>query len=243
MAANLNAQPAHCSPMVEVTSDTLTLPLLRLLGTDMNAVASELPAKVDQAPQLFCNKPVIIDLGALQKADDVSVGLPLLVGLLRGCDMVPVGVRGGTEAQNEVARAMDLAILSAGSAKEWPTEQSIPKGSHQPVKAAATKTITAPVRSGQRVYARGGALVVLSHVSSGAEVMADGDIHIYGALRGRAFAGVKGNRSARIFCQALHAELIAISGRCRLNENLNADLQGKPAHIYLQDRTLKIKAL
>ncbi len=104
-------------------------------------------------------------------------------------------------------------------------------------------TITPPVRSGQRLYAQGGDLVELAPVSAGAELMADGHIHVYGPLRGRALAGVKGNADARIFCQDLRAELISVAGHYRVSENLDPALAGRPVQVRLQDGRLITEAL
>jgi septum site-determining protein MinC len=200
----------------------------------------------------------------------------MLVGLMRGYSMIPVGVRGGTAAQNEAAQAMELAILGdvfvqrsrpaskpKRSAAREPERGSVASRSSQsspgPAKAADTKResegaggqvgavafklVTRPVRSGQRVYAAGGDLSVVAAVSSGAELMADGNIHVYGALRGRAMAGMKGDVGARIFCQDLQAELISVAGHYRVSENIPAELKGAPVQIFLDKEVLRIERL
>lgn len=108
---------------------------------------------------------------------------------------------------------------------------------------AGSRMITRPVRSGQRVYAPVGDLVILSQVSSGAEVLAAGNIHVYGALRGRALAGVKGNRECRIFCHDLQAELVSVAGNYRISEHIEDSKRGKPVQIYLKDDALIIDEL
>jgi septum site-determining protein MinC len=242
--------PQHLSttdPQFELKAGTFTLPLLRLLGTDMDAVARQLSEKVAKAGGFFHNAPVVIDLKEVAGAD---VEFPLLVGLMRGHGMIPVGVRGGTQAQNRAAEALELAVL----ADSRPHRSEIPDGASraaEPVKAppppppapSATKLVSKPIRSGQRVYAPGGDLVVLAQVSSGAEIMADGHIHVYAALRGRALAGVKGNQEARIFCHDLQAELVSVAGHYRISENIDSRLRGRPVQIYLDDRTLHIEGL
>ena len=112
-----------------------------------------------------------------------------------------------------------------------------------PTFTASTTVVMRPVRSGQRIYAQGGDLVVLGQVSSGAEVMADGHIHVYAALRGRALAGLKGNHEARIFCQDLRAELISVAGHYRISENIDTRLSGHPVQVYLEDKILRIDLL
>jgi septum site-determining protein MinC len=108
---------------------------------------------------------------------------------------------------------------------------------------AAFTLVTRPVRSGQRVYAAGGDLSIIASVSSGAELMADGNIHVYGPLRGRALAGMKGNTDARIFCQDLQAELVSVAGHYRVSENIPSELRGVPVQIYLDQKILRIEKL
>ncbi len=243
MSASLNEDSAQPNPTVELKAGAFTLPLLRLLGTDMDAVANELSAKAAQTPQFFRDTPVVIDLKGLSKPD-ASVEFPILVGLLRGYGMIPVGIWGGTKAQVAAARGMELAILPDALVKTQPAAQSDGSKLAQPPTPTptVTKCVTRPVRSGQRVYAPGGDLVVFAHVSSGGEIMADGNLHVYGTLRGRAMAGVKGNEQAHIFCQAFQPELIAIAKRYRISDQFDAGLIGKATHVYLKDRKLRMEA-
>lgn len=115
-----------------------------------------------------------------------------------------------------------------------------------PMAAAAhkpTKVINRPVRSGQQVYAQGSDLIVMASVSEGAELLADGNIHVYGTLRGRALAGVKGNLGARVFCQSLDAELISIAGQFIMHDTVKGECWKKPAQVYLEEETLRIAPL
>jgi septum site-determining protein MinC len=243
----------------ELKAAAFTLPIIRLLGTDMDAVADQLGGKVDQAPDFFRNTPVVVDLSGLP-AGTGDVQFPLLVGLLRGYGMIPVGVRGGDAAQNEAAEAMELAILGdafvrkprASSAKPAPKQTRKPA---QPAPAVdkpqssegtpetVSLLVARPVRSGQRVYAAGGDLSVVAPVSSGAELMADGNIHVYGPLRGRALAGMKGDPKARIFCQDLQAELVSVAGHYRVSENIPPALKGVPVQVFLDQDILRIEKL
>nr|MDQ2693913.1 septum site-determining protein MinC [Pseudomonadota bacterium] len=113
----------------------------------------------------------------------------------------------------------------------------------RPAVASANKLISQPVRSGQQMYAPDGDLILLGTVNAGAEVLADGNIHIYGHLRGRALAGARGNREARIFCQSLEAELVSIAGRYRVFEEMDAEVRGTPTQIFLADDRLIIEPL
>ena len=258
MAANPKSSPGEPSPAFELKAAGFTLPVIRLLDGNMEAVAEQVGAKVEQAPDFFRNTPVVIDLSGFPEGAG-EVEFPLLVGLLRGYGMIPFGVRGGTKTQNASAEAMELAILGDAYARTGRPSGSAPNlpaaagsGTAPPVNAApdslrrATPTftlITRPVRSGQRIYAAGGDLSVVAPVSSGAELMADGNIHVYGPLRGRALAGMKGNSDARIFCQDLQAELVSVAGHYRVSENIPADLRGMPVQVYLDQKILRIERL
>lgn len=247
----------------ELRATTFTLPTLRLFGGDLGELSRFLETKIEQAPEFFRNAPVVVDLSHLP---EVALDFPLLVGLLRGLGLLPIGVRGGSEQHRETARLMDLAILSQGSrgpaaavaSKAGTAPSPVPAPpparpagerpaaaapSAAPLAGPAGRLVTRPVRSGQRLYAQGGDLVVLAPVSSGAELMADGNIHVYGVLRGRALAGVKGNADARIFCHDLRAELISVAGHYRVSENLDPALAGRPVQVRLQDGRLIIEAL
>ena len=243
MSAYPDSKAATDAPQFELKAATFTFPVLKLLGTDMDAVARQLTEKVEQAADFFHNAPVVVDLNEVA-AVDAHVEFPLLVGLMRGHGMVPVGVRGGTMVQNAAAEAMELAILADGARRQRDKPGQTPSAATvRPVAAEGTKVIDRPVRSGQRVYAPGGDLILLAQVSSGAEVMADGNIHVYAPLRGRALAGVKGNMDARIFCQNLQAELVSVAGHYRISENIDAQLKGHPVQIHLHERTLHIDSM
>lgn len=225
-------------PAFELKGSTFALPVLKLFNTDLEAISQELAEKLDKAPEFFQNAPVVIDLQDIGGQDSVT-NFALLVGLLRSNSLIPVGIRGGDAAQNEIATSLELAVLSQGI----PRRQAKPAGQNASSPMGRSRLVTQPVRSGQRVYAAGGDLVVLAQVSSGAEVFADGNIHVYAALRGRALAGVKGDTQARIFCQSLEAELVSIAGHYRVSDDLDDARRGQPAQLYLDKRRLRIAAL
>ena len=239
----------------ELKAATFTLPMIRLLGVDMDAVANQLEVKVDQAPDFFRNTPVVIDLSGLPPGAG-QIEFPLLVGLMRGFGMIPVGIRGGTNEQHEAAQAMELAILGDAFVRRHPPPREAPSqaaprppvtvpsaSAKEPVPPARQRLVIRPVRSGQRVYAPGGDLSVIAPVSNGAELMADGNIHVYGPLRGRAMAGMKGDTSARIFCQDLQAELISVAGHYRISENIPDDVKGVPVQIFLEEDVLRVEKI
>ncbi|MBK1695023.1 septum site-determining protein MinC [Chromatium weissei] len=250
----------------ELKAAGFTLPIIRVFDHNIEAIAARLTAKVEQAPDFFHNMPVVIDLSRFPSGASAVGGLPLLIGLLRGYGMIPFGVRGGTPEQNDAAEALGLALLRDSYVRaakittvnsetevdaddlQWQTTgsgvtRSEASTSRKPVNHQGSMLIKRPVRSGQRVYAAGGDLSIVAAVSSGAELMADGNIHVYGALRGRALAGMNGNLDARIFCQDLQAELVSIAGHYRVSENIPAEMQGFPVQIFLDQKILRIERL
>jgi septum site-determining protein MinC len=198
----------------------------------------------------------VIELGALPQ-DSATVAFPQLVGMLRGLGMIPVGVRGGSAKQNQAARAMELAVLGdstrAARAAESTTDRSepakAPPSADAPPEPPAAQgslgslLVDRPVRSGQRIYAAGGDLTVVGPVSSGAELMADGNIHVYGPLRGRVIAGLQGELGARIFCRDLQAELVSVAGHYRVSENIPPDLKGRSVQVFLDHEVLRIEPI
>ncbi|MEN8261318.1 MAG: septum site-determining protein MinC, partial [Pseudomonadota bacterium] len=228
MAVN-PTQSQKQKPAIELKSSSITIPVLRVLRADITAVTTQLSQKISQAPEFFRNAPIILDVHEIAGANG-KIDLKALVGRLRSEGMLPVGIRGGSEAQMKTARSLDLASLPDGGSEPKAAAAAQPAApAHE---ASSTRLVTQPIRSGQRVYAAGD-LVILAQVSAGAEIMADGNIHVYGTLRGRALAGIKGNTECRIFCSDLQAELVSISGHYRISEDIDNSLRGTPVQIYL----------
>ncbi len=233
------------SPAIEIKSGAVNLPILKLLTDDMEAISVQLKKKIAQAPDFFRNAPMAIDLHGLEEVD-ADIDFQVLVRVMRGCGLIPVGVCGAANRYIQAAQAADLPQLILAR-HEAPQQTPQPKPSVSKPKSQlerqGSKLIDQPVRSGQRIYAAGGDLVVLSQVSAGAEIMADGHIHVYGVLRGRALAGVQGDHLSRIFCQDLQAELIAIGGHYKISENIDDSVRGTPVQIYLKDNSLIIEKI
>lgn len=222
----------------ELKGRMLTLSVLRLLSTDQALVAAQLDARMASMPELFRHLPVVLDLEQVQGQ---PLDLPALLDCLQQRGLVPVAARAINETDDQAAAAAGLGVIQLGAETARRVE---------PARQEAAATTTAaglvvhqPVRSGQQIYARGGDLIILASVSAGAEVLADGHIHIYGALRGRALAGVQGDSSARIFCQNLEAELVSIAGSYRISEQIQEAGQGRPAQIFLDGEALRIQPL
>lgn len=233
----------EAAAVFEIKSGQFTLPTLHLRSSELDFLDDQLLARVKQAPDFFRNTPVVIDLSDIA-TQNAEVDFPLLIGLMRGYGMFPVAIQGGTAQHREMAEFLELAVLA--NHKPAPSAnpaQDTQRSKEKRLGPAYAKLVTKPIRSGQRIYAAGRDLIVLATVSSGAEVIADGNIHIYGALRGRALAGVKGNHTARVFCQKLHAELVAIAGQYRVSEQLEAQQLGIAAQIYLAEKKLIVESL
>ncbi len=226
----------------EIKSANLPLVSLLLKSADLRALSAELQARFGDIPDFFDNDPLVLDLSPLQGQSETSVDFAQLLALLRGYKVMPVAARGGSEQQMAAALAAGLAL--AGDAvivPPWIPDQVRDDKAKVPAPAAhaapAMQTalvIDKPLRSGQQIYARGRDLVVLSMVNAGAEVIADGHIHVYAPLRGKAIAGARGNTEARILSLCLEPELISIAGVYRTAEvPLPDDLRGKPAQVRL----------
>lgn len=248
----------------ELKSGQFQLMVLKLKQAEPMALQEFLADQVAQAPRLLTGAPVVLDLAALPQAPDAAT-LRELLERARFCGVVPVAV--AAESDSEMASLAEAAGLPSitperkrGRRKE--TEASAPASSPTPpleptpaveapapapapVAAAAVPTHyqTQPVRSGQQIYARGTDMVLVGTVSAGAEVIADGSLHIYGRLSGKALAGARGERTARIFCLAFDAELVSIAGHFRVFENVPAELKGRPCHLWLNGERLEIQPL
>jgi len=208
----------------EIKSANFPLVALLLKSTDLTALAREMTQRFGDIPDFFDQDALVIDLTPLQKEGAAHIDFPALVDLLGSYRLVPIAVKGGNPAQMAAARQAGLVpghdahLLTprpAPASAEQPTEP--PQQVHSAPLGALV--IDKPLRSGQQIYARGRDLVVLAMVNAGAEVIADGHIHVYAPLRGRAIAGARGNIEARIFALALEAELLSIAGIYRTSEN------------------------
>lgn len=221
----------------ELKGSMFTLTILQLRSNDLAAIDEHLSAKISQAPDFFRNVPVVIDLEGIDNS--TMIDFPGLYNLLRNRGMIPVAVRNAHRKLQQAANDAGLATLAEGRtpAAERTNRSNEQKTDSRDTAASATRyrLHDQPVRSGQQLYAAQGDLILLGSVSSGAEVLADGNIYIYGALRGRALAGASGDSRAHIFCQQLEAELVSIAGNYRLIEELDDDVRSKSAHIYLSE--------
>ena len=211
------------------------------------AFEAELAEQIRRSPRFFLNAPVVLDLRDAAEFT-ATAEFAEAKDLLRRQTLSLVGVQNASPAQVEAAAAAGLASFAPNSTqprRQLPSEQSAPSPPPLPQPAhteAAAKTllVTQLVRSGTQIYARGADLVVTAAVSPGAEIMADGNIHVYGPLRGRALAGASGDAEARIFCSRFEAELVSIAGRYLVSEQMPPEERGLRVQIALVDDRLTI---
>jgi septum site-determining protein MinC len=255
------ATPAKTPASFEIKSTNLLLMALMLRSTDMVLLGSEFKVRFGDIPDFFDQDALVIDLTPLQglNIDNSPIDWVALIALLRQYRLRPMSLRGGNEDQMAAGQAAGL-IPVADTYIDAKTKQNnaVKKNDEAATEATGAGTDTAiskdvsaskvntaevqlsamivdkPLRSGQQVYARGRDLVVMAMVNAGAEVIADGHIHVYAPLRGKAMAGARGNTDARIFALSMEAELLSIAGVYRTSENkLPANVHGKPAQMRL----------
>lgn len=222
------------------------LTVLVLLNTTLPIFHEQLQKKIQQAPKFFENAPIVLDLVKVQTQSD-RINFCAIREMLIQHRLIPVGVKNGSPKQHTDAVASGFAILQEGIKKATPPSAQPTHLPHTPTSAlnvsSYAKLITTQVRSGQQVYAKGCDLIVLGSISQGAELLSDGHIHVYGPLRGRALAGINGNKAAHIFCQSLEAELISIAGHYKLSEDIEKIAWRVNVDIALVDGQLDIRLL
>ncbi len=238
----------------EIKSASLPLVSFLLKNPDTSALQADMARRLGATPGFFDNDPVVIDLSQLDDPHHV-LDLPSVCLMLRTHQMLPVAVRGANEHQLASAHkaglfeARDLSIQAPAPARVETVVQEVIREvevvREVPAASASALVVDKPLRSGQHVYAKGRDLVVLAMVNPGAEIMADGHIHVYAPLRGKAIAGARGDEQARIFTSSLEAELLSIAGTYRTSGDapLPADVAGKPTQISLQGDKLVMQAL
>lgn len=226
----------------EIKSANLPLVALLLKSPDLRQLAEELRGRFGELPDFFDNDPLVLDLGKVQGEE---IDFAALLQVLQPYKVVPVAVRAGSEGQMQKALALGLAAAPEAALAPSPSQRERePEKTEAVPPPASALVVDRPLRSGQQVYARGRDLVVLSMVNPGAEVIADGHIHVYAPLRGKAIAGARGDAQARILTLCLEPELVSIAGVWRTSENpLPAQLLGKPAQVRLREDKLVMEPL
>jgi len=234
---------------IEFKGRMMLVSILRVNSPESSALDVALTARMAEAPDLMRDMPLIVDFDAVASlsAADLMVALERI----RGKGFKVIGLHKGDDVVEMVAEASGLPTLvlgGKGSAESSPRPRPAQEAAPEPEKRredppavhTATRIVDQPVRSGQQIYARGGDLIVLGAVSAGAEVLADGHIHIHGTLRGRALAGVRGLENARIFCRRLDAELVAIAGHYRISEDILDRERGENRLVTLVGDSIQI---
>lgn len=201
-----------------------------------------LEATLARAPHLFSNAPFVLDLDQAVSIAP-SFDFNRLVRELRSRNVALIGVQNGTIEQNRAALGAGLITLQGGADLPAPGKKRSGAVAAEEEEASRALLITEPVRSGQRIFSDKGDLVVVGSVSSGAELIARGNIHVYGRMRGRALAGVNGDSKARIFCQSLEAELIAIAGLYKTSDEIPPSLRSQRVQAVLEENALRIERL
>lgn len=248
MPAQTNALDAEPPTAFDIRFGQIGLIQLQLRTTDPDSVLAQLMERMAAAPRFFSNMAVGLDLTALPHMPEVQE-LRAVLDALRSAALEFIGLISGADGVEELASELRLPLLGnlQGRPVAAPTlPPALPAALPGPALTRDSQVReqpmlhVRPVRSGQRIYAPNRDLVVLANVGSGAEVIADGCVHVYGVLRGRAVAGARGDTRARVFCQNFRAELISIGGVFRLFESLSEELEGKPVHAWLLKEELKV---
>jgi septum site-determining protein MinC len=238
------AESAREGPAVEVRFGQVALAQVRIRTTDASVIVEDLSKRVAAAPRLFDRTAVCLDLSALQ-TEPTAEQIRDVSDAIRRAGLFVVGLAHGTQAIDTLARELQTPVLTqfrpvqekaAPAARQQRQPQPQPE---QVIVHTPALMQYQPVRSGQVIYARHSDLVVTSNVGAGAEVIADGCVHVYGPMRGRAVAGAMGEVTARIFCQEFRAELVSIAGVFRVFETLPPELAGKPVQAWLDGDDLR----
>ncbi|WP_455813050.1 septum site-determining protein MinC [Pseudomonas graminis] len=225
---------------IELKGSSFTLSVVHLHHTDPETVRKAIQEKVSQAPAFLKNAPVVINVSSLTR----EVNWRQMQQAIAETGLHIVGISGCKDEQLKrmIARS-GLPVLSEGKEQKLSADNAPPVAIPVEQPAIKTRLISSPVRSGQQIYAKNCDLIVTSSVSAGAELIADGNIHIYGMMRGRALAGASGDKQSQIFCTSLSAELVSIAGNYWLMDQIPAEFFGKASRLCLKDGALTIQTL
>jgi septum site-determining protein MinC len=233
--------PSQATDMTfQLKGGLFPLTTLQVFSADLSKLKTQLQEKIQQAPNFFHFAPIVLDLKIANQPNTIF-DFAALKAILSEIQLIPVGIKNANPEQAHVAAENGFAIL-----RDTPDPKDKDKLANTPQvnpKDSSSKLITTPVRSGQQIYAPDGDLIVINQVSPGAELIAEGSIHVYGPLRGRALAGVNGNRKARILCQSLEAELVSVAGDYKISEDIEKQAWKIPAQVYIKNDRLQISPL
>lgn len=258
-------------PAFKIKTGNLPLLQLHIQTTDLAQLKKQLKLRLSQTPDFFAHTPIVLDLTAIAQSD-AGLNFAELMAFMLKQSMCASGVVGGSEAQRAAAAKAGLGLFTEVSVRNQmrratdrsatPPPDAVPAEPVStvqiPVEPAPvlpvvdspapvvrpTMVIDKPVRTGQSIYAEGANLVVLAIVNAGAELIADGDIHVYAPMRGKAIAGARGNEAARIFVKGMEAELLSIAGCFKLYEDgIPEEVKAKPAQVHLEGSRLVIQPM
>lgn len=244
--------PGAARTSFDLKSTQLPVVAVVLKSGDGTQIEAEFRRQLDDDQSFFDDDLVVIDLAAVRD-ETRPIDFAALVALLKEHRTRPVAVRGGSAGQMQAAFEAGLAAAPEAPQRPAPAPVEVvhevpeaqARGAQElPAAPVSTLVIDKPVRSGQQIYARGGDLVVLAIVNFGAEVIADGSIHVYAPLRGRAMAGARGDATARIYTTCLEPQLVSIAGMYRTTDNeLPENVRGKAAQVRLEGEKLIFEPL
>ncbi|OOG61256.1 septum site-determining protein MinC [Rhodanobacter sp. B04] len=259
----MNAKMDTTNDACDLRFGQVGIACVRVRRVDAAALCDELERRVHAAPQMFSRAAVVLDLSHLLNLPDDGT-VDAMLEAVRSAGMLPVGLAYGTSETEALARRMGLPLIAKFRAAYEPASGGPSPVAIEPAARAETPVpaqrepiLSAPtpggmqgaqhhagsVRSGQQIYARDRDLIVTGAIANGAEVIADGNIHVYGGLRGRAMAGAQGDEKARIFVSDFRAELVAIAGHYRVFEQIPDDLKGQSVQCWLEGEKLLIAKL
>nr|WP_299243803.1 septum site-determining protein MinC [uncultured Halomonas sp.] len=232
----------------------LPMTVMELTSADPERIREQLAGKLSQSPAFFQHTPVVV---SVEKLNEPHLALERICAVCRAHKLLPVAVRGGSDPVKQSAWALGLGWFPPQELRSRTLESVASPvleenaGDGQSAEAAALSGLTpagsrifrGTVRSGQQISAPEGDLVILGAVNAGSEVLARGNVHVYGALRGRALAGIHGDREAGIFCHELHAELLSLAGNYKRLEDIDPQLLGTAVQVRLNDDQLTIASL
>jgi septum site-determining protein MinC len=245
MAESTGAELAdfsECPELFQIRGHLSTLLVLRLIEPRDDRFFLLLQKAIARSPGFFRHAPIVLDLAPV--AGQPPFNLAEFGRRLRQLQLVPVGVQNGDEAWNRMAVNAGFGLFPAGRPSDLATQEPTSRPAESdPARRNRTIVLSEPVRAGQQIYAEGGDLIALAPVSPGAEVLADGHVHIYSSLRGRAHAGVSGDETAQIFCHDLEAQLVSIAGRYVVNEEIETRFIGRRVQIRCLDDAIVMEPL
>ena len=228
----MNKTLIDLSNAFDLKANVLPIKVFRLKSLDINLIKNQLDETIKQAPKLFVGSHIVLDFACMPQGVSKDI-LQKIIDVILSNEMVVLGIKNITEEQQQLVRSLGVLCLSNDN-------QRMPVSNKQSTDKPKYKIFDGNVRSGQQIHAHDGDLIILGNVGTGAEVIALGNIHVYGALRGKAIAGAYGDKQASIFCRVLQAEILAIAGIYQISEESNWGQTDGQIQIKLANNSLKI---